>query len=133
METGLMVHPSAMAALTAIITASRFKTGRAPGNPKQTGQVLVFGGAPNCVEQEQKILDWVSSCACTSRPITVSYSIADQCQTYLNHPARAVEVSLALISYGIRNSYWSGSACTATDPIQNLLFLLYTIWCAAKY
>src|SRR5438552_15242418 len=111
METGLMVHASAMAALTAIITASRFKTGRAPGNPKQTGHVLVFGGAPNCVEQEQKILDWVSSCACTSRPITVSYSIADQCQTYLNHPARAPALRASSSRAAICFSSFSLSLC----------------------
>src|SRR5205809_3946509 len=89
METGLMVHPSAMAALTAIITASRFKTGRAPGKPKHTGQVLVLGGAPNWLGQEQKILDRVNNWACTSRPMTASYSIAGKSPTYLNHPGKA--------------------------------------------
>ena len=32
-------------------TTWRFRTGRAPGSPRQTGQVLRFGSAPNRVEQ----------------------------------------------------------------------------------
>src|SRR5579871_3164287 len=64
---------SAMAASTANSTALRFKTGKAPGNPRQTGQTFVFAGAPKCVEQEQKILVAVRSWTCTSNPITTSY------------------------------------------------------------
>src|SRR5262249_24671126 len=69
----LTVQLSASEAFTAIATASRFKTGRAPGSPRQTGQVFELGGAPNLVEQPQKILVWVRSWTCTSRPITGSY------------------------------------------------------------
>ena len=64
---------SAMAARTANSTALRFSTGRAPGNPRQTGQTLVLGGSPKRVEQEQKILDAVRSWTCTSSPMTGSY------------------------------------------------------------
>src|SRR5438552_921523 len=73
MEVSLMRQFSAIAASTAYSTAFLLSTGSAPGNPKQTGQTLVLGGAPNCVEQPQKILVWVSSCTCTSRPMTGSY------------------------------------------------------------
>jgi hypothetical protein len=38
-------------------TASAFRTGSTPGRPLQTGQMLVFGGAPHeSALQEQKIL-----------------------------------------------------------------------------
>src|ERR1700681_3455950 len=73
MEVSLMRQPSATAASTAKSTALRFSTGRAPGRPRQTGQTLVFGGAPKRVEQEQKILVTVNSWTCTSSPITGSY------------------------------------------------------------
>ena len=46
----------AMAASVANSTAFLFRTGKAPGIPRQTGQTLVLGGAPKRVEQEQKIL-----------------------------------------------------------------------------
>src|SRR5438874_2513582 len=73
MEVSLMRQFSAIAASTAYSTAFLLSTGSAPGNPRQTGQTLVLGGAPNWVEQPQKILVWVSSCTCTSRPMTGSY------------------------------------------------------------
>ena len=38
-----------------------FTTGKAPGRPRQTGQVWVFGAPPNSVEQEQNIFDFVLS------------------------------------------------------------------------
>ncbi len=34
---------------------------------------MVLGGAPNAVEQPQKIFDLVRSWLCTSSPITASY------------------------------------------------------------
>src|SRR6185312_3615310 len=64
---------SACDASTANSTARLLSTGKAPGNPRHTGQTFVFGGAPNCVEQPQKILVCVSSWTCTSSPITGSY------------------------------------------------------------
>src|ERR1035437_1287709 len=73
MERVFTVQFSASAALTAITTASRFSTGRAPGSPRQTGQVLVLGGAPNLVVQPQKIFERVSNWQWTSRPMTGSY------------------------------------------------------------
>src|ERR1035438_8701509 len=73
MEVSLMRHCKAIAARAANSTALRFSTGNAPGNPRQTGHTLVFGGSPKCVEQEQKIFDAVSSCTWTSSPMTGSY------------------------------------------------------------
>src|SRR5262249_25638195 len=64
---------SAIAASAANSTALRFKTGSAPGRPRQTGQTFVFGGSPKRVEQEQKILLLVSNWTCTSSPMTGSY------------------------------------------------------------
>jgi hypothetical protein len=63
---------SAIAASVANSTAFLFRTGKAPGKPRQTGQTFVFGGSPKRVEQEQKILVAVSSWTCTSSPITGS-------------------------------------------------------------
>src|SRR5579862_2126350 len=60
-------------ALMASSTASRLNTGSAPGSPRQTGQTLVFGGAPKLVGQPQKILVAVASWTWTSRPMTASY------------------------------------------------------------
>ena len=68
----MMVQPIASPALAARRTTSRFKTGRLPGSPMQTGQHWVFGGAPNWVGQLQKIFDLVRSSAWTSSPITIS-------------------------------------------------------------
>ena len=48
-------------------------TGSAPGRPRHTGQVCVFGSAPNSVEQPQNIFDTVPSSTCVSRPKTGSY------------------------------------------------------------
>ena len=45
---------------------------RAPGRPRQTGQVCELGDWPYSVEQPQKILVLVVSWTCTSRPMTVS-------------------------------------------------------------
>src|SRR5689334_6022343 len=56
-------------------TASWFRTGSAPGRPRQTAQVWMFGGSPKLVTQPQNALVRVSSCACTSRPMTDSYSV----------------------------------------------------------
>jgi hypothetical protein len=39
------------------------------------GQVKVFGSSPKVVEHPQNIFDRVRSWACTSRPMTGSYSI----------------------------------------------------------
>src|SRR5437870_13808368 len=68
-----MRQPSARAAKAAKSTAFRLRAGRAPGNPKQTGQTFVFGGSPKRVEQEQNILVAVRSWTCTSSPMTGSY------------------------------------------------------------
>src|SRR5258705_13663803 len=72
-----MVQPTAIPARIAKSTAARLSTGSAPGRPMQTGQICVFGAAPNAVLQPQKIFDAVSSCAWTSRPMTASNDIGD--------------------------------------------------------
>ena len=51
---------------------ARFNTGNAPGSPRHTGHVFMFGGSPNFVEQEQKSFEFVSSWAWHSSPITAS-------------------------------------------------------------
>ena len=54
-------------------TARRLIVGSAPGRPRQTGHVWVFGGAPRrSVEQEQNILLAVPSWPWTSMPMTTS-------------------------------------------------------------
>src|SRR5271156_1314887 len=65
----------AVAARTANSTARLFRTGSAPGRPRQTGQILVLGAAPNFAEQPQKALVRVSSCTWTSSPMTGSYLV----------------------------------------------------------
>src|SRR5256885_327315 len=69
-----ILQPNAFPARIAIVTAPRLSAGSAPGRPRQTGQTWVFAGAPKAVEQPQKILLLVRSCACTSRPMTGSQS-----------------------------------------------------------
>ncbi len=49
-----MRQPRAIAVFAAQRRASRFKTGSAPGWPRQTGQVRLLGGAPNLTAQPQK-------------------------------------------------------------------------------
>jgi hypothetical protein len=56
-------------------TTFLFRTGNTPGIPRHTGHVCVLGGAPNAVEQAQKIFVSVFSWAWTSSPITASNSI----------------------------------------------------------
>src|SRR5262245_9234970 len=72
MDSLLILRLSARAALPANFTASRLSVGNAPGRPRHTGQVLLFGSRPNSVEQAQKIFESVLSCAWTSRPMTAS-------------------------------------------------------------
>jgi len=54
-ERGLTRQFKASEASIASSTAWRLRTGSAPGNPRQTGQTLVLGGAPKLVGQPQKI------------------------------------------------------------------------------
>src|SRR3954468_8628082 len=70
-----MVQESARPMRMAMRTASWLRTGSDPGSPRHTGHTLVFGRAPKEVEQPQKSLVFVSSCACTSRPMTGSNSV----------------------------------------------------------
>ncbi len=63
-------HPSASPAFTAIATATRLSTGRVPGMPRHKGRVDELGASPKLFFAEEKIFERVSSCACTSRPIT---------------------------------------------------------------
>jgi hypothetical protein len=54
-------------------SASWFITGKAPGKPRQTGQVCVFGSAPNSTGEAQNIFERVFNWTCTSRPMVVMY------------------------------------------------------------
>ncbi len=75
------VASSAFPTLTAASTAPSFRTGSAPGKPRQTGHVRVFGSASaTSVEQPQKIFVSVSSWTWTSSPMTVASSrLRDAC------------------------------------------------------
>src|SRR5215471_8607715 len=100
----------AIAARVANSTAFLFRTGSAPGMPRQTGQTFVFGEAPNRVEHEQKIFVAVSSWTCTSSPITGS-----------NFGWAAIEVSAVVaieetIIKGIL--HWGESERTEAGPLQ---------------
>src|SRR5437660_12269734 len=102
-----MRQPSARAAKPANSTAFRLSTGRAPGNPKQTGQTFVFGGSPKRVEQEQKILVVVRSWTCTSRPMTGSYfarTAAEMSETVdiISDYSRAGPVDYGLLAGALR-------------------------------
>src|SRR5919198_3631043 len=57
--------------------ASALATGRAPGSPRQTSHVRVFGGSPNESSQPQNIFVRVLSWTWISRPMTASYSGTD--------------------------------------------------------
>src|ERR1039458_1398142 len=78
-----MAQFNASAAFIAMVTASSFSTGRAPGSPRHTGQTLELGGSPKCVEQEQKIFVLVRSCKWTSSPITASYFVRAPVETVM--------------------------------------------------
>ena len=68
--------------------ARRFGYGRAPGSPRQTSQVSVFGGAPNqWAEQPQNIFERVSSSTWHSMPMIVSYRTATVIATEQARPA----------------------------------------------
>ena len=54
-------------------TAARLMTGRAPGRPRQTGQVRAFGAVSAAsLEQPQNILEAVRSWTWISMPMTAS-------------------------------------------------------------
>src|SRR5262245_57261808 len=69
-----MSEPRARPSLIVHSTAVRFGTGSAPGCARQTGQVRVFGVAPQPASQRQNIFVRVFSWTWTSRPITGSQS-----------------------------------------------------------
>src|SRR5262245_31665438 len=79
-------------------SASSLATGSTPGSPRQTGQTLVLGGAPNSLAQPHHILDLVFSCTCVSNPMTASYSIRSgkgarrrsAATTFLSRPERSL-------------------------------------------
>src|SRR5947207_14939618 len=59
----------------AFSTAPWLITGSTPGCPRQSGQVSVFGSAPNRFSQRQNIFVSVFSWTWISRPITGSHSV----------------------------------------------------------
>src|SRR5690349_12411694 len=54
--------------------AFRFNLGSVPGCASDIGLTWVLGAAPNAVASPQNSLLFVSNCACTSNPITISYA-----------------------------------------------------------
>jgi len=74
-ERGLTVAPIASPSLVAMRAASRFITGNTPGSARSTAHAWVFGSAPYCAAAPENSLLLVSSCTCTSRPMTVSHSM----------------------------------------------------------
>src|SRR3954451_15966069 len=54
--------------------ASSLATGRAPGRPRHTGQVRVFGGSPKLSSQPQNTFVRVESWTWISSPMTASWS-----------------------------------------------------------
>src|SRR6218665_2851548 len=69
-----MVQSTAMPIITAYSTAFLLTTGSTPGMPEQISHTLVLGSLPNSVEQAQNSFELVRSWACTSSPMTTSYS-----------------------------------------------------------
>ena len=53
-----------------------FSTGSDPGSPRHTGQMFVFGSAPNSLRHPQNSLVAVASSTCTSSPMTASHVAA---------------------------------------------------------
>jgi hypothetical protein len=68
-----MSQPSINPVSTVRRSASWFMTGSAPGKPRQVGQVLEFGAAPNSTGQAQNIFERVLSWTWTSRPMEGRY------------------------------------------------------------
>ena len=71
-ERGASSQPSAMPIISPKWIASALATGSAPGRPRQTGQVRVFGGSPKLSSQPQNIFVWVASWTWISSPMTGS-------------------------------------------------------------
>src|SRR5512134_3088978 len=76
MECAFTRAPTARPKRMAFSTAPLLSTGSTPGSAMSTAEACVFGAAPNAVDAPEKILLFVSSCACVSMPITVSHAIA---------------------------------------------------------
>ena len=72
MLRGAMCEPTARPKRMARSTAARFITGSVPGSAMSTAQAWVLGSAPKAVLARLKILLWVDSWACVSKPITTS-------------------------------------------------------------
>src|SRR4029077_3588678 len=81
--------------LTASRTASLLSTGSVPGYPSVTGLICVLGSAPKVVLSEQNNFVFVRSCACTSRPMTVSYFESDIIIRFFREQRKAQRRALA--------------------------------------
>src|SRR6266496_3284773 len=115
MELSFTSRFSACAALTAYSTACRFSTGSAPGIPRHTGQTLVLGSEPKMLGQPQKILLLVSSCTCTSRPITVSYLVSTPAVLFAAIAMVPPIIRLAACPHA--QGWWRrGPVCLSTAP-----------------
>ena len=71
-ERGASSQPSASPIISPKWIARALTTGSAPGRPRQTGQVCVFGGSPNDSSQPQNIFVAVASWTWISSPMTGS-------------------------------------------------------------
>src|SRR5215210_4734225 len=81
-----MSQCSAIPSLSAYSITFLFIFGKVPGCAKDIGLILVFGKVPNSVLSPENNLLLVSSCVCTSRPITASYfSLLNILLSYENH------------------------------------------------
>src|SRR5512134_2264114 len=75
MLRGAIVAPIASPNLIARATAPRLSTGNVPGSATSIALACEFRAAPNAVDEPEKILLAVVSCACVSSPITSSQDI----------------------------------------------------------
>ena len=80
---------------TAIRTASPLSTGSEPGRPRHTGQTLLFGRAPNDVEQPQKIL-------VSGEELRVHLEADDRLELGRHRPSPRASVRVLAIDAGVR-------------------------------
>ena len=71
-DRGASSQPSAIPIIRPLWIDSALTTGSAPGRPRQTSQVRVFGSSPKLSSQPQNIFVRVESCTWISSPMTGS-------------------------------------------------------------
>src|SRR4051812_34194155 len=110
-----MVAPIARPNWIARSTAPRFITGSTPGSARSTGLAWVLGSAPKRIDEPLKILDWVVSCVCVSRPMTTSHCIRNLAVLLVGRLAQ-VPVGGALVA--VRNVEQLRLAEIIADQLQ---------------